>query len=84
MTTVVDLEEAGARFQELLERVERGEEIVITRDGQPVARLVPFREGGEPRHSGLGAGGMMARPDFDRADEEAVAIIDENQRRRGD
>lgn len=83
MTTVVDVAEAGARFGELLERVERGEEIVITRDGQPVARLVPYREGGEPRHSGLGAGGLVARPDFDRADEEAAAIIAENERRRG-
>lgn len=30
-----------ARFFALLERVERGEEVVITRHGQPIARLVP-------------------------------------------
>lgn len=35
--------EAGSRFHELLERVSRGEEIVVTQDNQPVARLVPER-----------------------------------------
>jgi prevent-host-death family protein len=33
--------EAKTRFGELLERVARGEEVVITRHGKPVARLVP-------------------------------------------
>ncbi|MEX0714717.1 MAG: type II toxin-antitoxin system prevent-host-death family antitoxin [Pirellulales bacterium] len=36
--------EARTRFAELLERVERGEEITITRHGAPVARLVPARK----------------------------------------
>ena len=36
--------EAKARFGELLERVTRGEEVVITRHDKPVARMVP--EGG--------------------------------------
>jgi prevent-host-death family protein len=33
--------EAKNTFGTLLDRVERGEEIVITRHGKPVARLVP-------------------------------------------
>jgi prevent-host-death family protein len=33
--------EAKTRFGQLLERVERGEEITITRRGRVVARLVP-------------------------------------------
>ena len=33
--------EAKTRFGELLERVARGEEIVITRYDKPVARIVP-------------------------------------------
>ena len=33
--------EAKNKFSALLDRVERGEEIVITRHGQPVARLIP-------------------------------------------
>jgi prevent-host-death family protein len=34
--------EAKTRFGELLERVSRGEEVVITRHDKPVARLVPM------------------------------------------
>jgi prevent-host-death family protein len=33
--------EAKNRLSELLDRVERGEHVVITRRGKPVARLVP-------------------------------------------
>jgi prevent-host-death family protein len=40
MTTVGDLD-ARKRFPQLLEQVEAGETVVITRDGRPVARLVP-------------------------------------------
>ena len=36
--------EAKTRFGKLLERVSRGEEIVITRHDRPVARIIP--EGG--------------------------------------
>jgi prevent-host-death family protein len=43
MATVTAFD-AKTRFGELLERVARGEEIVITRHEKPVARLIP--EGG--------------------------------------
>jgi prevent-host-death family protein len=35
---------AKAQFAELLDQVERGETIVITRHGKPIARLVPDEE----------------------------------------
>lgn len=36
--------DAKTRFGDLLDRVEQGEVVVITRHGHPVARLVPFDE----------------------------------------
>ena len=33
--------EAKTRLSELLDRVERGQEVIIARRGRPVARLVP-------------------------------------------
>jgi prevent-host-death family protein len=36
--------EAKNKFSELLDRVERGEEVVITRRGKPAAKLVPMRQ----------------------------------------
>jgi prevent-host-death family protein len=37
----VQSSDAKARFAELLDQVEQGETIVITRHGKPVARIVP-------------------------------------------
>ncbi len=41
----VAADDAKTDFSELLERVAAGERITITRQGAPVARLVPFRPG---------------------------------------
>jgi prevent-host-death family protein len=38
----INVHEAKTHLSRLLERVERGEEIVIARAGTPVARLVPI------------------------------------------
>lgn len=40
-TPAVAALEAGAHLSALLDRVERGERIIITRHGKPVARLIP-------------------------------------------
>lgn len=40
---MISAADAESRFHELLERVSRGEEIVVTKDDQPIARLVPER-----------------------------------------
>jgi prevent-host-death family protein len=37
----VQSSEAKARFSDLLDQVEKGETIVITRHGKPIARIVP-------------------------------------------
>ena len=41
MAASVTASEARTRFGQLLDRVSRGEEIVVTRHDKPVARLVP-------------------------------------------
>ena len=41
MAISVALHEAQAHLPELLDRVERGEEIVIEREGRPSIKLVP-------------------------------------------
>ncbi len=40
----IDIFEAKNKLSQLLDRVERGEEIVITRHGKSVARLMPIHE----------------------------------------
>jgi prevent-host-death family protein len=41
---MVNVADAKARLPELTERAARGEEIVLARNGQPRARLVPLVE----------------------------------------
>lgn len=45
----VSMEQAGERFEELVERAERGEPVIITRDGQDAVALRPV-ETNERRH----------------------------------
>ncbi len=45
----VQLFEAKARLSELVDRAEAGREIVITRRGRAVARIVPVRQSGRQR-----------------------------------
>lgn len=55
--------EAKTRFGELLERVSRGEEVVITRHDKPVARMVPegSRTSDEVRRSVAGLRELQER-----------------------
>lgn len=39
----MNVQEAKTRLSQILARAEQGEEVVIARDGTPVARLVPVR-----------------------------------------
>lgn len=60
----VNVHEAKTHLSKLLERVEAGDEIIIARAGQPVARLIPFARPGK-RALGLDAGLGFIAPDFD-------------------
>ena len=42
----VGMHEAKTKLSQLVERAESGEDIVISRNGKPVARLVPVRTAG--------------------------------------
>ena len=47
-SNVVGAYEAKTHLSELLEKVEAGEEITITKHGAPVAKLVPVRKEASP------------------------------------
>lgn len=61
----VNVHEAKTTLSQLLRRVQAGEEIVIAKDGHPVARLVPLAEAPRPRELGFAAGRVTIAPDFD-------------------
>ena len=43
MAKTITLREANQAFSRIIREIEAGEEITITRNGEPVARLVPVR-----------------------------------------
>jgi prevent-host-death family protein len=74
---IVDVQEAQTQLSTLLDMLEDGEEIVITRHGRTVARLVPAKAAGKPQ---LGAmrGEIQWTEGWDRpmTDQEADAFLE--------
>jgi len=61
----VTLDDAAIQLPELVARASKGEEIVIEKDEQPVAKLVPFPEVTREREFGLFRGRVHVSEDFD-------------------
>ena len=64
---IVNVHEAKTQLSRLLLKVASGEDVVIARDGKPVARLVPYADG-KPKKRWLGrdeAKPFYISPDFD-------------------
>lgn len=69
-----NIHETKTHLSKLIQRVEQGEEIVISRAGKPVARMVPYL--GEPvRKPGVWKGKIWMSEDFDAVDEEITALF---------
>ena len=60
----VNIHAAKTHLSKLLERVRAGEEVIIAKAGEPIARLIPFARTGK-RVLGLDAGRGVIAADFD-------------------
>ena len=65
MSSIVNIHQAKTHFSKLLERVRRGEEIVVAKAGKPVARIVPIGAPEAPRVPGSARGKIRISADFD-------------------
>jgi prevent-host-death family protein len=63
MTATVNIHEATTHLSQLIERVRLGEEIIIAKAGEPVARLVPERSR-KPREPGSAKGKFVIHDEF--------------------
>ena len=67
MVVYVAAAEAKAQLSELLRQAEAGQEIIVTRNGEPVARLGPVR----PRTGGFMRGEIVVNdPNWWQADDD--------------
>jgi len=65
MTETINLYDAKTTLSKLVERASAGEEIIIAKNGRPMARLVPFGARATPRVPGLLEGQISIAEDFD-------------------
>ncbi|MBY0336638.1 MAG: type II toxin-antitoxin system prevent-host-death family antitoxin [Acetobacteraceae bacterium] len=75
MGAITDTYTAKAKLSELLDRVEAGEEVTITRRGKPVAKLVPVEGAAPGIRFGVLRGQIGPIPDDDADDPAWRAVI---------
>lgn len=63
-----NIHEAKTHLSRIVERVEHGEEIVISRAGTPVAKVIPFPTRARRRDRGSLAGQITLAQDWDSAE----------------
>jgi prevent-host-death family protein len=72
----IGMHEAKTQLSKLVERVEGGEEIVITRRGEPAVRLVPERRrGGFSALAGVWRGRVRIADDFDELPDDLAESL---------
>lgn len=77
MTThVVNTHEAKSRLSELIREAEEGVEVIVARNGQPVARIVAWRPARPTREPGAWAGRVAYHDDLVGSDHDIVAAFD--------
>jgi prevent-host-death family protein len=65
MTKIVKLYDAKTQLSKLVDRAARGEEFIIAKGNEPMARLVPFASKRKPRAPGGWEGRLRVARDFD-------------------
>lgn len=68
--TTFNIHEAKTHFSKLLERVLKGEEVIIAKAGKPVARILPLVPNVTTRTPGIDKGKITIKPNFDDPLEE--------------
>ena len=71
----VNIHEAKTHLSRLIEEVEAGEEVIIARNGKPVARLTPVQKTRSPRTPGGWEGQVRIADDFDETSEDLIGAF---------
>jgi prevent-host-death family protein len=61
----IDLTHAQTQLPELVRRAARGEDVILSEDGEPVARIIPITRARGPRQFGSAKGWIHIAEDFD-------------------
>lgn len=74
---ITNISEAKASLSKLVEKVLRGDEVIIGKAGKPVAKLVPYDLETSPRQLGVGNwhGKIWMADDFDELPVDIVQLF---------
>lgn len=74
---ITNISDAKASLSKLVEKVLRGEEVIIGKAGKPVAKLVPFDMETVPRQLGVGGleGKIWTADDFDETPDDIIRLF---------
>lgn len=75
---IVNTHDAKSRLSELIREAEEGVEVIVARNGHPVARIVPWQPEHPPRVPGAWAGRVAGSEDAVSSDDEIAALFDES------
>ncbi len=75
-THVVNTHEAKSRLSELIREAEEGVDVIVARNGNPVARIIAWQPVSPVREPGIWAGRVKYHDDIVGSDEEIVALFD--------
>ena len=68
----INIHNAKTNLSRLIEKAAKGDEVIISRAGEPVARLVPIKTAAARRRKGLLKNKIKIRPGFYKPLPEAV------------
>jgi len=78
-THLVNTHEAKTRLSELIRMAEDGDEVILARNGRPVAKLIPWPPARPARVPGGWAGRVEYRSDVVGPDPDVAALFDESR-----
>ena len=64
----INIHEAKTNLSKLIERTKNGEDVIISKAGKPVAKLVAYKEKQKPRKFGILKGKIWISDDFNDED----------------
>ena len=82
-THVVNTHEAKSRLSELIREVEAGREVILARNGRPVAKIIAWPPSRPQRVPGTWAGQVHYRDDDVGPDADVARLFDESAERLG-
>lgn len=77
-THVVNTHEAKSRLSELIREAEEGVEVIVARNGRPVAKIVAWTPSSPQRQPGAWSGRVAYDTDVVGSDPEIVELFEES------